>query len=86
MKQDKRSNLPSQSKGAPGNISSTGYVSPYMNTKEAAKYLALRPTALEKRRCLGQGPCYRKHGSIVVYHIDDLENWSISNLHNANSE
>ncbi|PCJ38989.1 MAG: DNA-binding protein [Alphaproteobacteria bacterium] len=69
-----------------GELQSPGYISPYMNTREAAKYLGLCPTTLEKRRWLGLGPCYRKHGTIVVYHIDDLENWSTSNLHNTNSK
>jgi len=86
MKEIKKSELQSQSKRAPVNISSPSYISPYMNTREAAKYLVLRPSTLEKRRWLGQGPRFRKHGTIVVYHIDDLESWSNSNLHNANSE
>lgn len=57
-------------------------VSPFLSTKGAAKYLGLRPDSLVKRRYFGQGPCFRKHGKNVFYHIDDLVSWSVDNSHN----
>lgn len=49
---------------------------PFLTTREAARYLKLRPNTLEKMRVYGGGPQYRKHGRHVRYHIDDLIAWS----------
>jgi hypothetical protein len=49
---------------------------PFLNTREAAVYLKLKPNTLEKMRVYGGGPVFRKHGRHVVYHIDDLTAWS----------
>lgn len=62
------------------------YVSPFMNTLRAAEYLLLSPKTLEKMRWHGNGPRYRKHAAIVVYHIDDLKTWSASTQRNSTSE
>ena len=51
--------------------------SPFLNTDEAATFLRISVRALENFRVDGGGPRYRKHGNKVVYHIDDLINWSI---------
>ena len=48
----------------------------FLNTKEAADFLGLKPNTLEKMRVYGGGPEYRKHGRYVRYHIDDLNAWS----------
>ena len=48
----------------------------FLNTKEAAAFLGLKPNTLEKMRVYGGGPEYRKHGRYVRYHIDDLNAWS----------
>ena len=45
---------------------------PFLTTREAARFLKLRPNTLEKMRVYGGGPIYRKHGRHVRYHIDDL--------------
>lgn len=50
--------------------------SPFLEPDEAAEYLRLNKNTLRNKRCLGDGPPYRKHGRRVVYHIDDLEKWS----------
>jgi hypothetical protein len=50
--------------------------SPYRDQAEAAAYLRLKPTTLEKYRIDGTGPRYRKHGDRVVYSIADLNRWS----------
>ncbi len=49
---------------------------PFRTTKEAAKFLKLKPNTLEKMRVYGGGPVYRKHGRHVRYHINDLNAWS----------
>ena len=54
----------------------TAVKSPFLTTEEAAEYLRIGVRALENFRLNGGGPKYRKHGAIVVYHIDDLAAWS----------
>ncbi len=49
---------------------------PFLTTREAARFLKLKPNTLEKMRVYGGGPIYRKHGRRVRYHIDDLTAWS----------
>lgn len=48
----------------------------YVTTPDAAIHLGLSPRTLEKHRCYGTGPTYRKLGGRVVYAIDDLEMWA----------
>lgn len=52
--------------------------SPFLNVKEAAAYLRLKKRTLDNMRCQGIGPRFRKHGGRVVYHCDDLKDWSES--------
>ncbi|WP_286828301.1 MULTISPECIES: helix-turn-helix domain-containing protein [Kordiimonas] len=49
---------------------------PFLTTKEAARFLRLKPNTLEKMRVYGGGPQYRKHGRQVFYHRDELKTWS----------
>jgi hypothetical protein len=49
---------------------------PFLNTKQAAALLGLKPNTLEKMRVYGGGPIYRKHGRKVRYHLQDLMMWS----------
>jgi len=46
-----------------------------LRTEEAARWLGLSGRTLEKHRCTGKGPAYRKLGGRVVYVIDDLQAW-----------
>ena len=46
---------------------------PKLDTKEAAKFLGLRPNTLEIWRLKSRGPRYAKLGSRIVYDFDDLE-------------
>lgn len=62
------------------------HVSPFLNTLQAAEYLLISPKKLEKMRWVGNGPRYRKHFAIVVYHIEDLKTWSADNMRNSTSE
>jgi len=48
----------------------------FLRTHEAARLLGLSPRTLEKYRCHGSGPTFRKLGGRVVYAIDDLEAWA----------
>lgn len=58
----------------------------FLNTKEAAKYLGLRPNTMAKMRVYGTGPEYRKHGRYVMYHMDDLNIWSESRKYRSTSD
>jgi predicted DNA-binding transcriptional regulator AlpA len=48
----------------------------YVRTQEAARLLDLSARTLEKYRCHGTGPTFRKLGGRVVYLVDDLEAWA----------
>ena len=50
--------------------------SPFLTTKEAADYLRISVRTMENWRWSNDGPEYRKHGGTVVYHIDDLNDFS----------
>lgn len=46
-----------------------------LRTEEAARWLGLSGRTLEKHRCTGTGPSYRKLGGRVVYVASDLQAW-----------
>lgn len=46
-----------------------------LRTDEAARWLGLSGRTLEKHRCTGSGPSFRKLGGRVVYTIADLQAW-----------
>lgn len=48
----------------------------YLRTAEAARHLGLSGRTLEKHRCYGTGPLYRKIGGRVVYAVGDLQAWA----------
>lgn len=52
---------------------------PYLTSKQAAFHLGLSPRTLDAMRRTGKGPTFRRHGSLVRYHIDDLDDWSRGN-------
>jgi hypothetical protein len=48
----------------------------FMRTPEAADYVGLSASTLEKFRLTGEGPVFQKAGSkIVVYKPEDLDVW-----------
>lgn len=49
-----------------------------LKTRQAADYLGLARSTLEKLRVFGGGPVYEKLGRSVVYDVDDLERWAAS--------
>jgi predicted DNA-binding transcriptional regulator AlpA len=47
-----------------------------LRTPEAAKYVGLSASTLEKLRLTGVGPAYQKAGpKIVVYYPEELDRW-----------
>ena len=44
-------------------------------TKQAANYVGLGKSTLDKARLTGNGPCFIKIGRRVLYHLDDLDLW-----------
>lgn len=53
--------------------------SSYLNTKQAAYYVGLSESLLEKRRCNGDGPTYFQIGKAVRYLASDLDAWMKAN-------
>jgi predicted DNA-binding transcriptional regulator AlpA len=49
-----------------------------IRTKEAAEYLGLSKSFLDKARCYGGGPSFMKFGKSVVYSTDALDAWARS--------
>lgn len=58
----------------------------FLNPKQAADYLGLKPNTLAKMRVYGTGPKYRKHGFRVLYALQDLIDWSEQSSHRSTSE
>jgi hypothetical protein len=58
----------------------------YLRTPDAAKLLGLSPRTLEKHRCYGTGPVYRRLGGRIVYAIDDLEAWAARGTRRSTSD
>jgi len=58
----------------------------FLNSKQAAEYLGLKPNTLAKMRVFGNGPKYRKHGFRVLYALDDLNAWSEASSRRSTSE
>ena len=46
-----------------------------LNTEQAAAYLGLAKSTLEKLRIYGDGPMYLKYSKAVRYLLEDLEFW-----------
>ena len=47
----------------------------YRRVREAAEYVGLSESSLDKFRCLGTGPAYSKVGRAVIYATADLDAW-----------
>lgn len=46
-----------------------------IRVREAAEYLGLSKSTLDKLRCFGGGPRFYKFGRAVVYSTADLDAW-----------
>lgn len=49
---------------------------PFLDTLLASEYLGISKPSLERMRCQGTGPRFRKHGRRVLYLKADLDAWS----------
>ncbi|MGL3821313.1 helix-turn-helix transcriptional regulator [Sphingopyxis sp. R3-92] len=58
----------------------------YLKTPDAAVHLGLSARTLEKHRCYGTGPVYRKLGGRIVYAIDDLDAWATIGTRSSTSD
>ncbi|RIV83998.1 DNA-binding protein [Aurantiacibacter xanthus] len=58
----------------------------YLKTPDAAVHLGLSARTLEKHRCYGTGPVFRKLGGRIVYAIEDLEAWAALGTRRSTSD
>ena len=59
----------------------------YLRTTDAAKYLGLGKSTLERKRFDGSGPIFRKlGGKAVVYATDDLDAGASKSIFGSTSE
>ncbi len=58
----------------------------YLKTPDAAVHLGLSARTLEKHRCYGTGPVFRKLGGRIVYAIADLEAWASLGIRRSTSD
>ncbi|MCO5145544.1 MAG: helix-turn-helix domain-containing protein [Aquamicrobium sp.] len=47
----------------------------YLRVPQAAEYIGVSKSLLDKLRCYGGGPAYAKLGTSVIYNTDDLDAW-----------
>ena len=57
-----------------------------LRTTQAAEYLNLSKSTLEKLRLTGGGPRYAKLGKIVIYGLSDLDAWTEARMRTSTSE
>lgn len=59
----------------------------YLRTPDAAKYLGIGQSTLERKRVDGSGPKYRQLGArIVTYAVQDLDAWASEQVLSSTSE
>lgn len=58
----------------------------YLKTPDAAIHLGLSARTLEKHRCFGTGPVFRRLGGRIVYAIDDLDAWATLGTRRSTSD
>lgn len=52
-----------------------------LRVRQAAEYVGLSKSYLDKARCFGTGPAFAKLGTTVIYSTDDLDAWVAANRH-----
>lgn len=55
-----------------------------LRVKQAAEYVGVSKSLLDKLRCYGGGPTFVKLGATVIYTTADLDAWVASNRVAAN--
>ncbi|WP_373458647.1 helix-turn-helix transcriptional regulator [Sphingomonas faeni] len=64
-----------------------GMTQAYLRTTDAAKYLGIGQSTLERKRIDGSGPTFRQLGSrMVAYAVSDLDAWASQRVLNSTSE
>lgn len=59
----------------------------YLRTPDAAKYLGIGKSTLERKRVEGTGPAFRRLGSkIVTYAVKDLDAWASQQVLESTSQ
>lgn len=59
----------------------------YLRTGDAANYLGLGKSTLERKRVDGTGPQFRKLGGrVIVYAVSDLDAWADIQVYTSTSE
>ncbi|NML88812.1 helix-turn-helix domain-containing protein [Sphingobium sp. TB-6] len=59
----------------------------YLRTPDAAKYLGIGKSTLERKRIEGTGPSFRRLGSkIVTYAVKDLDAWASQQVLESTSQ
>lgn len=59
----------------------------YLRTADAAHYLGIGQSTLERKRVEGTGPKFRKLGArMVSYAVADLDAWASENIQMSTSE
>jgi len=59
----------------------------YLRTPDAARYLGVGQSTLERKRVDGTGPKFRTLGSkIVTYSVADLDAWASESIRSSTSE
>jgi len=58
----------------------------FLDVKQAAQFLGLARATLNKWRCLGVGPRFRRFGGRVKYAIEDLEAWAEAQRRDSTSD
>lgn len=58
----------------------------FLRTPEAARFLSVSGRTLEKHRCYGTGPAYRKVGGRVIYAMADLVAWAERGLRRSTGD
>lgn len=57
-----------------------------LRTPDAAEHCGSSSSTFEKLRLTGGGPVYSKIGRRVVYRVEDLDTWLVSNQRKSTSE
>ena len=57
-----------------------------LTTRQAAEYLSLAETTLEKKRVYGGGPLFIRLGRAVRYRLADLDAWLASCIRTSTSD
>mgnify|MGYP001590584445 CR=1 FL=1 len=55
-----------------------------LRVKQAAAYVGVSKSYLDKARCYGGGPTYAKLGTTVIYRSEDLDAWVAESRRPAN--